>query len=95
MKERAFDICVADLGTEDGITAVTVQMAAVIHEDLLQPVLGHTPPHMRQSVVERFFSAVVALACNEVGHEMAKRALDEAKLALENVEAERARRRAH
>lgn len=95
MKRDSRKVCVASLATEEGIAAVAVQMAETLQEDLLGPVLAHTPLEKHPVLIERFFSAMTGLACNAIGPEQTKQALDEVRRALDTVAAERARKHAH
>lgn len=95
MKGRNVKVCVASLATEEGIAAVALHMAEVLQEDMLGPLLAHTPLDKHPVLIERFFSAVAGLACNAIGPEQAKLSLDVVRAALEEVAARRARANAH
>lgn len=82
-------ICLADLSTENGIVAVAVKMAETVRDDLLLPLLEHTPKEMRQALFERFFSALTGVMCAEIGPELAVDTLEAVKDALVEIHAKR------
>lgn len=77
------------LRTEEGITAVATMMGVAFRDDVLYPVLDHTPPDMHQSLAERVLSALSGVLCAYIGPENTKAALDAAKLAIDEVQKER------
>lgn len=89
----AINISVADLQTEEGVTQAGAQMARVTCEGVLWPTLDHTPPEMRQVLMERFLSGLAGAMCAEIGPGNAKAVLDEVKIAIDGLVSER--RRAH
>ena len=88
-------IKVSTLSTEAGVTEAGAQMAEAVCQDLLWPVVQHTPKEWRGALFERFLSALTGAVVAEVGPERAKQALDAAKLAVDDLQAERSRSRAH
>lgn len=73
------------LHTEDGITEVAALAAIAYRDDVLLPILDHTPPHMRQAVWERLLCAIVGVGCAELGPDAMKEALNEAKRAIDET----------
>jgi hypothetical protein len=84
-----------DLGTTEGITVAAAALATAVRDDVLLVVLDHTPPDRRQEFIERFLCALCGIACAEVGPEATKQALDEAKRAIDAVQAERRKKKQH
>jgi hypothetical protein len=84
-----------DLGTTEGITAAAAALATAVRDDVLLVVLDHTPPDRRQELFERFLCALCGIACAEIGPDGTKRALDEAKRAVDAVQAERRKKTQH
>ncbi|MDZ4254114.1 MAG: hypothetical protein U1A72_16225 [Sulfuritalea sp.] len=78
------------LDTEEGVVSAAIAMAAAVCEDVLWPVINHTPPGMRQALFERFISGLTGAMCAEVGPERAKETLDAVKLAIDDVQRGRA-----
>ncbi len=77
------------LDTEEGVVSAAVAMAAAVCEDVLWPVINHTPSGMRQALFERFICGLAGAMCAEFGPERAKETLDAVKLAIEDLQRER------
>lgn len=84
-------ICVADLGTEAGVTSAGATMAETVCTDVLWPVFQHTPKGMRATLFERFFCGLTGAVLAELGPDRTKEVLDAAKVAIDDMLAERAK----
>lgn len=94
MKSTEHDatIDISALHTEDGISKAAVGMALVTMEAILYPVLDNMPPARRGELLERYLSAIAGAMCGQVGPEATCKILDEVKLALVSVQAQRERK---
>ena len=82
-----------DLSTEEGCVLASVRLGEVLAEQLLIPVLEHTPPEMRARLMELFVCAVTGFGCSQFGPQEMTRILDAAKVGIADAVA--ARRKAH
>lgn len=64
-------------------------MAEAVCQDVLWPVIDHTPAAMRQAMFERFLCGITGAMCAELGPDRAKETLDAVKLAINDVMASR------
>lgn len=85
------DIDLSTLSTEEGVVAAAVTMATVVCQDVLWPVVNHTPKDQVQALFERFLSGITGAMCAELGPDKAKASLDAVKLAIDDLLAARAK----
>lgn len=92
---RRIGIDAVALRTNEGISRIAVEVASALQEDVITPLLAIVPMEKHPVLFERIFSGIAGIACSEIGTELAKRALDEVKLAIDAAAAARAKAHVH